>query len=92
MDLETRMQVHLLIYRIVDLRILCGSHEDSATVRGKLEIETQKRIRKMKDLGKCSELEAAQNLFMLYEEKAKNLPVAAPVFNRVNRARTVLRI
>jgi hypothetical protein len=93
MDLETRMQVHLLVYRIVDLRILCGSHEDSATVRGKLEIETQRHVRKMKDLQKCSEREAAQTLFTLYEERAKNLTVAAPILNRrPEPAKITLRI
>jgi len=93
MNLETRMQVHLLIYKIVDLRILCGSHEDSATMRGKLEIETQRRVRKMKDLEKCSELEAAQSLLALYEERAEKLPVAAPVIaRRAEPERMTLRI
>jgi hypothetical protein len=92
MNLEARMEVHLLIYKIVDLRILCGSHQESATVRGKLEVETQRHITKMKDLEKCSELEAARSLFLLYEERAKNLTVA-PIFNRrPEEAKITLRI
>lgn len=80
MNLESRMQLHLLIYKIVSLRVICGSHEESATMRNKLEAETLTRIRKIKDLQNCSEVEAAQGLLEQYQEQAKNLAGLAPGF------------
>jgi hypothetical protein len=63
------MQLYVLVYKIVSLRIACGNHEDSASSRRKLEFETQNRIRRLKELENKSELEVAQTLCDLYQEK-----------------------
>jgi hypothetical protein len=80
MSLESRMQLHKLIYEIVSLRIVCGSHEESATMRNKLESETANSIRKMRDVKNCSEIEAAQGLLEQYQEHAKHLAGLTPGF------------
>jgi hypothetical protein len=80
MSLESRMQLHKLIYEIVSLRIICGSHEESATMRNKLEAETATSIRKMRDVKNCSEIEAAQGLLEQYQEHAKHLAGLTPGF------------
>lgn len=77
MDLESRMKLHLLVYKIVSLRIVCGGYEDSATVRNKLEAEIRVRMGRVSDLERRTELDAAQRLFEMYEEKAKSLAEAA---------------
>ena len=92
MDMETRMQLHTLIYKIVSLRIVCGRHEDSGTVRGKLEAETRTRIRKLKDLERTTELEAAQRLYDCYEEKAQSLAGIEPLPKRPEPVRITLAI
>lgn len=92
MDMESRMQLHTLIYKIVSLRIVCGRHEDSGTVRSKLESETRTRIRKLKDLECTSELEAAQKLYECYEERAQALVGAEPVTKRPEPVRITLTI
>jgi len=94
MNLESRMQLHVLIYKIVSLRIVCGSYEDSATVRTKLEAETRRRILKLRDIENTSELEAAQSLYDMYEEKIKTLDGAvSPAFlKRTEPSRITLTI
>ncbi len=79
MSLQLRMELHILIYKIVSLRVLCGNYEDSATVRGKLERQVQTRIRRVKELEHKSELAVAQALYELYEERHKDMPVASAV-------------
>ena len=69
MTLQSRMQLHLLVYKIVSLRIVCGNYEDTASIRTKLEAETHNRILRLKDLESKSELEVAQTLLNLYQEK-----------------------
>ena len=80
MNLESRMQLHKLIYEIVSLRIVCGSHDESATMRNKLEKETATSIRKIRDVKNCSELEAAQGLLEQYQEQARHLAGLTPGF------------
>jgi hypothetical protein len=92
MNLESRMQLHVLTYKIVSLRIICGNYEDSATVRTKLEAETRKRILKLRDIESTSELEAAESLYNMYEDKVKTLDgVMAPAF-RAEPSRITLSI
>jgi len=80
MNLESRMQLHKLIYEIVSLRIVCGSHEESATMRNKLESETATSVRKIRDVKNCTEVEAAQGLLEQYQEQAKQLAGLTPGF------------
>lgn len=68
-NLESRMNVYLLVYKIVNQRMICGGHQDCASVRNKLETETQKRIHRLSQLQGISEVEAAQSLYDLYSEK-----------------------
>jgi hypothetical protein len=63
------MQLHMLVYKIVSLRMAYGNYEDSASIRSKLEAETQNRISRLKDIQNKSELEVAQTLFDFYQEK-----------------------
>lgn len=74
MTLESRMQLHVLVYKIVSQRITCGNYEDSASIRGKLEAETQNRIRRLKELENKSELEVAETLCNMYQEKLQTRP------------------
>jgi hypothetical protein len=69
MSIQLRMQLHMLVYKIVSLRVAYGNYEDSASIRNKLEAETQNRIRRLKELENKSELEVAQTMFDLYQEK-----------------------
>jgi len=68
------MQLHVLVYKIVSLRIVCGNYEDSSSFRDKLEAETMNRIRRLRDLENKSELEVAQTLCDLYQEKFDQMP------------------
>lgn len=88
------MQLHMLVYKIVSLRIACGNYEDSASTRGRLEAETQNRIRRLKELENKSELEVAQTLCDLYQEKLDSMPASnAMGMTRPPRsARTVLTL
>ena len=70
------MQLHTLVYKIVSMRIALANYEDSASNRGRLEAETQKRVRRLKELENKSELEVAQTLCELYQEKLGNLPAS----------------
>lgn len=69
MTIQLRMQLHVLVYKIVSLRMAYGNYEDSASIRIKLEAETQTRIRRLKEIESKSELEVAQTLLNLYQEK-----------------------
>jgi hypothetical protein len=80
MNLESRMQLHKLIYEIVSLRMVCGSHEESATMRNKLEFETATSIRKIRDVKNCTEVEAAEGLLEQYQEQARHLASLTPGF------------
>jgi hypothetical protein len=77
MTLQSRMQLHVLVYKIVSLRIDCGNYEDCTTVRSKLEAETLNRIRRLKELENKSEVEVAQMLCDLYEEKLQSIRTAS---------------
>lgn len=74
MTLESRMQLHVLVYKIVSLRITCGDYEDSPSSRGKLEAEAKNRIRRLSELEHKSELEVAQALCESYEERLRTRP------------------
>ena len=69
MTIQLRMQLYVLVYKIVSLRMAYGNYEDSASIRSKLEAETQNSIRRLKEIENKSELEVAQTLFDLYQEK-----------------------
>jgi len=69
MTFQMRLQLYVVVYKIVSLRIACGNYEDSASIRAKLEAETQNRIRRHTELENKSELEVAQTLCDLYQEK-----------------------
>ena len=69
MTIQLRMQLHMLVYKIVCLRMDYGNYEDSTSIRSKLEAEIQNRIRRLKDIESKSELEVAQTLLNLYQEK-----------------------
>ena len=94
MNLESRMELHLLIYKIVSLRVICGSYDDSSSVRCKLEAETKKRISKLKDIERTTELQAAQSLYDMYEEKARSLAgvVSPSLTKRPEPARITLSV
>ena len=94
MSLQLRMQLYALVYRIVSLRIAFGNYEDSVSIRGKLEVETQKRIRRLMELENKSELEAAHALWVLYQEKLGNMPAsyAMGVTRPPGPARTILKV
>ncbi len=83
------MQLHVLVYQIVSLRITCGNYEDSASIRCKLEAETQNRILRLKELENKSEVEVAQTLCDLYQEKLRTRPQAAGVLTRRVQMSTV---
>ncbi len=74
MILHTRMQLHLLVYKIVSFRIICGNYEDCPSFRGKLEMETQNRIRRLSELEHKSELEVAESMCESYEERLRTRP------------------
>lgn len=76
MNVESRMQLHVLVYKIVSLRITSSNYEDSPSSRGKLEAETRNRIRRLSELEHNSELEVAQNLCESYEERLRTRPRA----------------
>jgi uncharacterized membrane protein YqiK len=87
MDLQARMQLHVLVYKIVSQRILCGNYLDSEGVRNKLEVETQKRIRRLAELENRTELESALSLHDLYSgtlASRKAPKRAADVMHTVN--------
>jgi hypothetical protein len=69
MTIQLRMQLHMLVYKIVSLRMAYGNYEDSTSIRSKLEAEIQNRIRRLKEIEDKSELEVAQTLLDLYLEK-----------------------
>lgn len=77
MTFQSRMQLHVLIYKIVSLRIPCGNHEDSTSVREKLESETRKRIRRLHEIEGKSEIEIARTLCDMYQERLDQLPQSA---------------
>jgi len=68
------MQLHVLVYQIVSLRIPCGNYEDSWSMRCKLECETRKRIRRLRELENKSEVEVARRLCDMYQERANQFP------------------
>ena len=69
MDLQSRMQLHILVYKIVSQRIVCGNYLDSEGMRSKLEAQTQKRIRRLAELENKTEVESALSLYDLYAKK-----------------------
>ena len=69
MTIQLRMQLHMLVYKIVCLRMDYGNYEDSTSIRSKLEAEIQNRIRRLKNIESKSELEVAQTMLNLYQEK-----------------------
>jgi sensor domain CHASE-containing protein len=69
MTIQLRMQLHMLVYNIVSLRMAYGNYEDSTSIRTKLEAEIKTRIRRLQELEEKSELEVAQTLLELYQEK-----------------------
>ena len=69
MTIQLRMQLHMLVYKIVALRMAYGNYEDSTSIRTKLEAEIKTRIRRIQELEDKSELEVAQTLLDLYQEK-----------------------
>ena len=76
MNVQSRMELHVLVYKLVSLRITCGNYEDSASSRSKLETETKNRIRRLSELEHKSELEVAQTLCESYEERLRTRPRA----------------
>jgi U3 small nucleolar ribonucleoprotein component len=74
MTMQSRMQLHVLVYKIVSLRITCGNYEDSPGSRRNLEVETQNRIRRLSELENKSELEVAESLCESYEERLRTRP------------------
>jgi hypothetical protein len=88
------MELHVLIYKIVSLRLVCGNYEDSSSFRDKLEAETINRIRRLRDLENKSELEVAQSLCDLYQEKFDEMPAryAMGETRRPRPVRTILSV
>jgi hypothetical protein len=72
MNFDSRLELHRLVFSIVSLRLVMGNYEDSATCRGKLEIETRARIARMAELDNKTELEAAQSLHDQYSENVRD--------------------
>jgi hypothetical protein len=84
MTMQSRMQLHVLVYRIVSLRIASGNYEDSPGSRRKLETETENRIHRLSELENKSELEVAQTLCDLYEERVRTRPTGLTGSNKTN--------
>jgi hypothetical protein len=74
MTMQSRMQLHVLVYKIVSLRIASGNYEDSPSSRRRLEAETENRIRRLSELEHKSQLEVAQTLCDSYEERLRTRP------------------
>ncbi len=72
MEREPRLQMHLLIYKIVSLRVTCGNYDDSATTRNILEVQTRVRIRRLTELENKTEHEVGQSLYDSYLEKVNS--------------------
>ncbi len=72
MNLQSRMQLHVLVYKIVSLRMAYGHYLDSQDTRSKLEAETHKAIRRRAQLDLKTELESAQSLHDSYSEKVSS--------------------
>jgi hypothetical protein len=70
--MDSRLELHRLVFSIVSLRLVMGNYEDSATCRGKLEMETRARVARLAELDNQSEVEAAQSLHDLYSENVRN--------------------
>ncbi len=72
MTQESRLELHLLLYKIVSLRMVCGDYEDTPSMRSKLELQTSSRIARLSQLNNTSELEEALSLYELYVEQSRN--------------------
>ncbi len=72
MNLQSRMQLHVLVYKIVSLRMAYGHYVDSQETRSKLEEETHKVIRRRAQLDLKTQLESAQSLHDSYSEKVSS--------------------
>jgi len=72
MSSESKMQLDLLVYKIVSLRIICGNYENSATSRNVLEVQTRTRIRRLTELENTNEHEVGQKLYDSYIEKLRS--------------------
>jgi len=73
MNQDSRLELHRLVFSIVSLRLVMGNYEDSATCRGKLEIETRARVARLAELENRTELEAAQSLHDQYSESVRSM-------------------
>ena len=72
MSSESKLQLDLLVYKIVSLRIICGNYENSATSRNALEAQTRTRIRRLTELENANEHEVGQKLYDSYIEKLRS--------------------
>ena len=92
MTLHYRLKLHVLVHQIVSLRIDYGNYEDTGTIRNKLAAQTLKSIQKRKELESTGELEQAQKLHDLYEERVNCRPTSYPMIASKPPARIVLPV
>ncbi len=58
---DAKMQMDLLVYKIVSLRIIFGNYDNSATTRKILEVQTRTRIRRLTELENTNEHEEVKS-------------------------------
>ncbi len=87
MNQDSRLELHRLVFGIVSLRLVMGNYEDSATCRGKLELETRARVTRLAELENKTELEVAQALHDQYSESVRSMASRSIVRHPPRRVR-----
>ncbi len=85
MSSESKLQLDLLVYKIVSLRIICGNYANSASTRNILEVQTRARIRRLAELENTNEHEVGQDLYDSYMEKLKSRSASLSISVRAPR-------
>ena len=85
MSSESKLQLDLLVYKIVLLRIICGNYDNSATTRNILEVQTRTRLRRLGELENTNEHEVGQKLYDSYIEKLRSRSASLSISVRAPR-------
>jgi len=85
MSSESKLQLDLLVYKNVLLRIICGNYDHSATTRNILEVQTRTRIRRLTELENTNEHDVGQKLYDSYMEKLKSRSASPSITVRASR-------
>jgi len=83
---DPKMQMDLLVYKIVSLRIIFGNYDNSATTRKILEVQTRTRIRRLTELENTNEHEVGQRLYDSYMEKVKSRSASSSITVRAPKS------